>query len=193
MQALSPSQQKNHSGLKTSTSEHGMPVGSVSSSTSRVLCYLVLFLLTHDHSTSSRGLLLPSRNLGLSQKNPASWLQIYFHTHHPPSSAIYECLLCWRHYAKYQGYSKTQSQVGEAQMTPELQYCSEVSYVGVCVCSVTQLCLTLCHPWTMAHQVLLSMEFSRQEYWSGLPFPTFIDQEVSMCGVSLEVSASGAV
>ena len=27
-------------------------------------------------------------------------------------------------------------------------------------------------PWTVAHQVPLSMEFSRQEYWSGLPFPT---------------------
>ena len=26
--------------------------------------------------------------------------------------------------------------------------------------------------WTVAHQVPLSMEFSRQEYWSGLPFPT---------------------
>ena len=26
-------------------------------------------------------------------------------------------------------------------------------------------------PWTIAHQVLLSMGFFRQEYWSGLPFP----------------------
>ena len=26
--------------------------------------------------------------------------------------------------------------------------------------------------WTIAHQTPLSMEFSRQEYWSGLPFPT---------------------
>ena len=26
--------------------------------------------------------------------------------------------------------------------------------------------------WTVAHQPPLSMEFSRQEYWSGLPFPT---------------------
>ena len=26
-------------------------------------------------------------------------------------------------------------------------------------------------PWTVAHQVPLSMGFSRQEYWSGLPFP----------------------
>ena len=25
--------------------------------------------------------------------------------------------------------------------------------------------------WTVAHQALLSMEFSRQEYWSGWPFP----------------------
>ena len=26
--------------------------------------------------------------------------------------------------------------------------------------------------WTVARQVPLSMEFSRQEYWSGLPFPS---------------------
>ena len=25
-------------------------------------------------------------------------------------------------------------------------------------------------PWTVAHQATLSMGFSRQEYWSGLPF-----------------------
>jgi len=25
-------------------------------------------------------------------------------------------------------------------------------------------------PWTVAYQALLSMGFSRQEYWSGLPF-----------------------
>ena len=27
-------------------------------------------------------------------------------------------------------------------------------------------------PWTVAHQTSPSMEFSRQEYWSGLPFPS---------------------
>ena len=26
-------------------------------------------------------------------------------------------------------------------------------------------------PWIVAHQAPLSMGFSRQEYWSGLPFP----------------------
>ena len=34
---------------------------------------------------------------------------------------------------------------------------------------VVQSCLTLCDPWTVAHQASLSMRFSRQEYWSGLP------------------------
>ena len=33
-----------------------------------------------------------------------------------------------------------------------------------------QTCLTLCSPTDcVAHQTPLSMEFSRQEYWSGLP------------------------
>ena len=27
-------------------------------------------------------------------------------------------------------------------------------------------------PWTIAHQALLSLDFSRQEYWSGKPFST---------------------
>ena len=27
-------------------------------------------------------------------------------------------------------------------------------------------------PWTIAHHAALSLKFSRQEYWSGLPFPT---------------------
>ena len=35
--------------------------------------------------------------------------------------------------------------------------------------SCVQLFVT---PWTVAHQAPLSMGFSRQEYWSGLPFPS---------------------
>ena len=37
---------------------------------------------------------------------------------------------------------------------------------------VAKLCPTLAIPWTIAHQAPLSMGFSRQEYWSGLPFPS---------------------
>ena len=36
---------------------------------------------------------------------------------------------------------------------------------------VIQSCLTVT-PWTAAHQAPLSMGFSRQEFWSGLPFPS---------------------
>ena len=46
-------------------------------------------------------------------------------------------------------------------------------YVCVCVCTLSrfscvQLCATL---WTIVHQAPLSMGFSRQDYWSGLPCP----------------------
>jgi len=30
-------------------------------------------------------------------------------------------------------------------------------------------------PWTVAHQAFLWMGFPRQEYWSGLPFPSLGD------------------
>ena len=32
--------------------------------------------------------------------------------------------------------------------------------------------LTLCDPWTIAYQAYPYLGFSRQEYWSGLPFPS---------------------
>ena len=35
-----------------------------------------------------------------------------------------------------------------------------------------QSCPTLATSWTVARRVPLSMGFSRQEYWSGLPFPS---------------------
>ena len=37
---------------------------------------------------------------------------------------------------------------------------------------VAKSCLTLVTPWTIAHQAHLSMGFSKQEYWSGLPLPS---------------------
>ena len=49
---------------------------------------------------------------------------------------------------------------------------------SVCVCMCVCICVhILSHvwlfvtPWTVACQASLSMGFSRQEYWSGLPFP----------------------
>ena len=45
-------------------------------------------------------------------------------------------------------------------------------YVQICACSATKLCLTLCDPKNCGMPGSLSVEFPRQEYWSGLPFPS---------------------
>ena len=37
---------------------------------------------------------------------------------------------------------------------------------------VAQSCRLLATPWTAAYQAPLSMGFSRQEYWSGVPLPS---------------------
>ena len=38
---------------------------------------------------------------------------------------------------------------------------------------VSQSCPSLCDPMDyVVHQALLSMGFSREEYWNGLPFPS---------------------
>ena len=61
---------------------------------------------------------------------------------------------------------------------------TECVCVCVCVCSVAQSYLTLCTPWTAARQAPLSMEVSRQEYWSGLPIPPpgiFLTQGLNPC------------
>ena len=43
-----------------------------------------------------------------------------------------------------------------------------MTYSTVCVLNPVQLFATL---WTIARQAPLSLGFSRQEYWNGLPFP----------------------
>ena len=49
---------------------------------------------------------------------------------------------------------------------PYFWWCSSVC------CVLAQSCLTLATPWTIACQAPLSVKFSRQEYWSELPFPS---------------------
>ena len=41
----------------------------------------------------------------------------------------------------------------------------------MCVCARAHSCLTLCNPRDCTNQAPLSLEFLRQEFWSGLPFP----------------------
>ena len=42
----------------------------------------------------------------------------------------------------------------------------------MCCCLVTRSCLTPATPWTIGHQVALSVGFPRQAYLTGLPFPS---------------------
>jgi len=48
---------------------------------------------------------------------------------------------------------------------------NSVLYVCVCFSVSFSVVSNSATPWTVAHQAPLSMGFSRQEYWSGLPFP----------------------
>ena len=60
------------------------------------------------------------------------------------------------------------------QKEPALLVKFFIHYPGLhaCACCRVQLFAT---PWTVAHQAPLFMGFPRQEYWSGLPFPTLGD------------------
>ena len=46
------------------------------------------------------------------------------------------------------------------------------SYRRVCVCQLLSCVQLFATPWAIDCQGPLSTEFSRQEYWSGLPFPS---------------------
>ena len=52
-------------------------------------------------------------------------------------------------------------------------YLSDQSrYLSICVCMLSHSAIRLFStPWPVAHQVPLSTEFSKQEFWSKLPFP----------------------
>ena len=43
--------------------------------------------------------------------------------------------------------------------------------MSVCLCVSQSAMSDFVTPWTVACQFPLSIELSRQEYWSGLPFP----------------------
>ena len=54
----------------------------------------------------------------------------------------------------------------------EFKFLSHTFPLCVCVCISCSVVSDSVTPWTVAHQAPLSVEFSRQEYWRGLPFPT---------------------
>ena len=67
-------------------------------------------------------------------------------------------LWCWRRFLRVPWTARRSNQSILKEMLLLLSHFSRV-----------QLCAT---PWTAAHQAPPSLGFSRQEYWSGLPFPS---------------------
>ena len=63
--------------------------------------------------------------------------------------------------------------------------------VCVCVCVLTQLCLTLCDPIDWSPPGSSVHEVSRQEYWNGLPFP--LPQDLPNPGIKTVSLASSAL
>ena len=74
---------------------------------------------------------------------------------------------------KQNGSKGTHSFIHKTNIDQIPPHCQVHAWVlGVCMLSHfshVQLFVIL---WTVAHQAPLSMGFSRQEYWSGLPFPS---------------------
>ena len=50
--------------------------------------------------------------------------------------------------------------------------CNNMDNISIGGVSTSKSCPALATPWTVACQAPLSIEFPRQEYWSGLPFPS---------------------
>ena len=96
----------------------------------------------------------------------------------PPKQSISE--LAWRAWCSWEVVRQREG----------LTYTSEHLSVPEChwhVCVLlAQSCLTLCDPWTVACKAPLSMGFSGQEYWSGLPFPAPRDlSDLGIKGMSM--------
>ena len=63
------------------------------------------------------------------------------------------------------------SWVGKKKLVTKALFWQDFKCWFIHLFSVKHPCPTLVTPWTVAHQAPLSMGFSRQEYWSVLPFP----------------------
>ena len=95
---------------------------------------------------------------GISQARRLDWVAISFsrdlpHPGFKPMSPVWQ----------------VDSSPRSHQLSPFLPMCV---CVFVCVCYLLSCVWLFATPWTAALQAPLSMGFSRQGYWSGLPFPS---------------------
>ena len=77
------------------------------------------------------------------------------------------CFLKHKH-TQTQIWLKSENKMKQGKVKPSMGL---FYYVGMCMLSHFSRVWLFVTPWTVAHQAPLSMEFSRQEYWNGLPYP----------------------
>ena len=125
------------------------------------------------HGLLPRIFLTQASNLGLLPCGQIPGLlhcrRIIYHLSHKGSPRIRK----WVDYPFSSGSSLPRnrtrvSRIGGGLFT-KLSYQGSPYYAMLSRFSRVQLCAT---PWTAAHQAPPSLGFSRQEYWSGLPFPS---------------------
>ena len=89
----------------------------------------------------------------------------------PPLQGPQKLLLCWHVRSTPGWFTCLEVFSRRAFLKQNAFVLANIPYVCVS-CSVMFNSVT---PWTIGHQAPLSMECSRQEYWSGLQFPSLRD------------------
>ena len=94
-------------------------------------------------------------------------------------------MLCFRYTAKWMSYTYIHSFFCHTDhyrvLSRVLCAIQQFFLSGLCMLSHFSHVWLFAREWTIAHQASLSMGFSRQEYWSGLPFPTLLCILVCIC------------
>ena len=116
-------------------------------------------------------------------------VRLYSHLPHPPthlhcveseaqrgqvvlSSIFWRTMRAWALTTQGETQRNSESLMLEVKLRSFKNFSYQCLNATAAAAKSLQLCLTLCDPKTAAHQAPLSTGFSRQEYWSGLPFPS---------------------
>ena len=134
-----------------------MPIDSVMPSNHLILCHFLLLL-----SSIFPSIRVLSNDSALQVKWPKYWS---FNFSISPSSE-YSGLISFRI-----DWCDLLAVQGDFRFSVEVSKKSVIAKLLRVVKSLSRVRLFVT-PWTVAHQAPPSMEFSRQEYWSGLPFPS---------------------
>ena len=130
---------------------------------SLLACVILLSLL----------LLMGCQHIFLRQKficiHSTQGCQIYQIKEHSDSSIFVQYFTDYEEPGQWSGMHYSSRKALLLKACPSSSGCSRITWVAVQLLSHAD---SFVSPWTVAPQASLSMDFSRQEYWSGLPFPS---------------------